>query len=115
MTTGLPNELNDFPIRLGQPWGAGWETEIVFWLAEGGRVVLAGDGHELRVADEPGPEPFCTVRCTRDQLRRLLTGASAVRLLFEGLEVDRFTELLALQSVLHHARRREGATVAAHR
>ena len=72
--------------------------------------MLLADGRTLRVADQRPADPFCTVRCTRDQLRRLLEGDSAVVLLFEGVEVDRFAELLALQSVLHHARRAAGGT-----
>ncbi len=88
-----------FPIPLTRPWERDWVTEILVVLSEGLRLAFVADGRALSLATTLPAAPHCTVRCSREQLLRLLAGFSVIVLTFEGVEVDEMGDLMALQSV----------------
>ena len=95
----LQQLLERLPLPLDGPWGAGWETEIAVTLEDGPSLVFSADGARLDVREGDGEDPCCRLRCDTGQLVRLLRGASAIIVLFEGAEVNRLAELIALQRV----------------
>lgn len=100
----LDSMLAEFPIALAEPWARGWASTVRVTM-EDGDISFHADGEQLTVAGTTVDEPVCRVRCTREQLRRLLAGDPILLLHFEGLNVDRLGDLFALQNVVLRSRR----------